>query len=95
MPAVTAPRPAEPLWTLEEACEYFAASGLPITPARLRKIIQGLEWEPDERGPSGEQGGRGRGLYKSSDLMILHSRLTEFITTRGIRRRQPKRQARG
>lgn len=84
----------EPLWTLEDACNYFAAAGLPIKPDRLRKIIQGLEWVPvAEEPPAGDKGGRGRALYKSSDLMVLQARLAEFIATRGIRRRSTRRHA--
>lgn len=78
----------EPMWTVEEACDYFAAAGLPIRPDRLRKIIQGLEWEPaGTRAREPGETGRGKAVYRSSDMMILHARLAEFVATRGIRRR--------
>lgn len=82
----------EPLWTVEDAAAYFAASGLPIRPDRLRKIIQGLDWAPyaEIRAEPGSAGGRGKALYKSSDLMVLHARLAEFVATRRIRRRPGK-----
>lgn len=82
----------EPLWDVETACAYFARSGLPIKPDRLRKLIQGLDWAPDAeiRAEPGSKGGRGRALYKSSDMMIFHARLAEFVATRRIRRRPGK-----
>jgi hypothetical protein len=87
------PEPSEeqPLWTVEEACAYFTESGLPITPDRLRMIIRGLEWKPagTRKPPPGSKGGRGESLYPMADMMILWSRLSEWLAQRGIRRREP------
>lgn len=81
--------PRDPLWTVEEACAFFTESGLPIRPDRLQMIIRGLEWEPagERKPPPGSRGGRGKPLYPMADMMILHARLSEWLVSRGIRRR--------
>lgn len=75
---------------MEQACAFFAQSGLPIRPDRLRLLIRGLDWAPAARGPSPPQGGVGPALYWSADLMVLHARLAEFLESRGIPRRPPR-----
>jgi hypothetical protein len=87
---VTAQPPADPAWTVEQACEYFAETDIPIKPDRLRLIIRALEWQPVGYAPSpGPQGGRGAALYPVSDLMRLHSALAEWLVARGLRARRP------
>jgi hypothetical protein len=75
------------MWTIDQAATYFTESGLPIRPARLAMILQGLEWEPDGAMPSGPRGGRGQALYSMGHIMWLHSTLQEGMIRRGIRRR--------
>ena len=61
------------VWTVEEACAYFADGGAPVDPDRLRLVIRALRWKPCGETPSGEKGGRGKPLYPIADLMKLHS----------------------
>ena len=78
---------ADPMWTIEQACQYFTESGLPIDADHLSMIIQGLELEPAGAGPSGPKGGRGKALYLMGDIMWLHATLQAGIIHRGIPRR--------
>ena len=72
-----------PLWTVEEACDYFRAGGLPITPVRLRLIIRGLPgFTPAGTAPSSERGGRGKTMYPAADLLRLHTAVTPWLTSR-------------
>lgn len=66
-------------WTIKEACEQFAAAGVPVTPYRLRKAIGAAGLEPVGRGPSsGPQGGRGQNRYPISELQRLHAALAPW-----------------
>lgn len=87
-PEDQADQATDPMWTIEQACQYFTESGLPIKPERLTMIIQGLEWEPSGSMPPGPKGGRGKALYPMGDVMWLHATLQDGIIRRGIRRRQ-------
>jgi hypothetical protein len=69
----------EPLWTVDEASAVFARAGVPIDAARLRLILRALQWQPYARAPSGEAGGAGAALYRSSDLQRLHAALVPFL----------------
>lgn len=75
------------MWTVEQAAQYFTEAGLPIKPHRLAMILQGLEWAPDGKMPSGDRGGQGKALYSMGHVMWLHATLQEGIIRRGIKRR--------
>lgn len=69
----------EPLWTVEDASAVFGRAGVPIDPARLRLLLRALQWQPAARAPSGEAGGVGAALYRSSDLQRLHAAVAPFL----------------
>jgi hypothetical protein len=69
----------EPLWTVEEASAVFDRAGLPIAPDRLRLLLRALQWVPYARAPSGQAGGAGAALYRSSDLQRLHAAIVPFL----------------
>jgi hypothetical protein len=76
--------PAEappPPWTVEQACDWFAAAGVPVPggPRRLAAIIKALAWKPVGETRSGERGGRGKALYSSRDFQLLHRDLAEWL----------------
>jgi hypothetical protein len=79
------PDPPELAWTVDQACAYFEASGVPIDPVRatavlkLTAIIRALEIRPVGRAPSGPQGGVGRALYSVRQLQALHRDLAEWL----------------
>lgn len=70
-------------WTIKEACEQFAAAGVPITPYRFGLVIRAVQLPAAGRAPSpGPQGGRGQTLYPISELQRLHSALAPWLITR-------------
>jgi hypothetical protein len=75
--------PPPPAWTIDQACDYFAAAGLPIPggPRRLAAIIgrRALAWQPVGETPSGERGGRGKALYPARDFQLLHRDLADWL----------------
>lgn len=71
--------PPQPAWTVEEACDYFAAAGIPVEPRRLAAIIRALAIAPVGSTRSGERGGRGKALYPVADLQALHRDLAEWL----------------
>jgi hypothetical protein len=84
-------RPAdEPVWTVDQAAAYFAAGGVPIGPRHLAAIIRDIRAAARAAGaddrlvpagetPSGELGGRGKALYRVSELMELHRDLARWV----------------
>ena len=73
------PEPPEPTWTVDQACEYFAASGIPVAPRRLAAIIRALAISPAGETRAGERGGRGKALYSVRELQALHRDLAEWL----------------
>ena len=80
----------EPAWTLDQACDYFAAGGVPIGPRHLAAIIRDIRAAARAAGAadplvpvgetrSGELGGRGKALYRVSELMELHRDLARWV----------------
>lgn len=65
-------------WTVDEACAWFAESGVPIEPDRLRLVIRGLQLPPTGETASGPQGGRGKPTYPVDDLMTLHAWIAKW-----------------
>lgn len=80
------------LWTIGEACAYFAGAGLPVRPEPFRVIIRelhrietawgGTRLEPAGHAPPCEQGGRGKALYQAEALMDLHTALLPWLLPR-------------
>lgn len=72
--------PGDPAWTVADACSYFAASGIPVTPAQLEGIIARLPGLPPAgRAPSGPGGGRGKNVYPMGSMMKLVAALAEWL----------------
>jgi hypothetical protein len=68
-------------WTLEEACEQFAAAGMPVDPERFRMAVTRVARLPRiGETPSGEKGGRGKLLYEIGQLQRLHAALAPWLT---------------
>jgi hypothetical protein len=68
----------EGLWTVDEACGWFASQGDHADPAQLRAIIRALHWLPAGEAQAGPKGGRGHALYPIRALMDLHKAVTEL-----------------
>ena len=65
-------------WTVAEAREEFASTGLPID--GLDRIIRALPgFRRIGEKPSGERGGRGPAVYDIGQLQQLHGRLAEWL----------------
>lgn len=75
-------------WSVADACEEFARTGLPVDPDVLAGIIRllrkqsaGRHWTPAGRAPSpGPQGGRGADRYEIGQLQRLHAALSPWLT---------------
>jgi hypothetical protein len=71
-----------PGWTISEACEEFAAAGLPVDPDRFRVAVVRVARIPrvgETRQPPGSKGGRGHPLYPIGELQRLHSALAPWL----------------
>jgi len=68
-----------PLWTINEACAYFAESGVPVAPWRLRLMIRAVGLKPAGETASGPKGGRGEAMYDAGVLQRLHSKMVPFL----------------
>jgi hypothetical protein len=81
----------EQLWTVEQACAYFARGGLPVEADTLTVIIREIRKTPGGRDrlpamgetPPGPAGGRGKALYRARDLMLLHRDLAPWVAHDG------------
>ena len=66
-------------WTVSDAIEQFAATGLPLD--GLAPIIRNLPgFQPCGHTRPGEKGGRGYHLYPISELQLLHAALSRWLT---------------
>lgn len=67
-------------WTISEACEQFAAAGLPVDPRRFRMVIRALPgFKSVGETASTARGGRGHAIYEIGDLQRLHSALAPWL----------------
>lgn len=68
-------------WTIDEACQEFAAAGLTVDPRRFRVIVRNLPGlQRCGEAPKGPKGGRGDALYPIGDLQELITRLEPWLT---------------
>jgi len=73
-------------WTVADACEQFAAAGMPVDPAAFRLVIKAVrltgKLKPvgEKRAPAGSKGGRGWPVYAISDMQRLHARMADLLT---------------
>jgi hypothetical protein len=68
-------------WTIAEACEQFAAAGMPVDEARFRLAVTRVaRLQRVGETPSGEKGGRGQFLYPIGELQLLHAALVRWLT---------------
>ena len=68
-----------PLWTISEASQYFAGTGVPVEAWRLRLMIRAVSLKPAGEARSGPKGGRGEALYDAGSLLRLHARMAPFL----------------
>ena len=67
-------------WTITEASEDFARTGLPIPARQLAMIIRALPgFHRIGKKPSGPLGGQGEALYEIGQLQRLHAALSPWL----------------
>ena len=68
-------------WTVAEAREQFASTGLPIDGlARIIHELPGFQRIGEKKKPPGSQGGRGHAIYDIGQLQRLHAALAPWLT---------------
>jgi hypothetical protein len=68
-------------WTISEACEQFAAAGMPVDEDRFRiAVTRVARIKRAGETPKGPLGGRGHVLYPISELQLLHAALAPWLT---------------
>jgi hypothetical protein len=67
-------------WTVDEAREQFAMTGIPMDHLdRIIRALPGFRRVGEVRKPPGSMGGRGPAVYDIADLQRLHSKLAEWL----------------
>ena len=67
-------------WTVAEAREQFASTGLPMDGLdRIIRALPGFRRIGETRKPPGSQGGRGAALYDIEQLQRLHGALAPWL----------------